>query len=420
MTQSSQPRPETVPDSPPGRAAWLNRSTAGIALASLFSDISHELATAVLPALVLSLGGGPAALGWIEGSADGASTLAKLWGGSAADRVSKRKPLASVGYLVTAVGVAAIALCTTWLQVLVCRVAAWIGRGSRSAPRDLLMAGSAAPSALGRAFGLERAGDALGAVVGPLIAVALLAAGEEPGRIVLWSVVPGVLAFLAIALIVVEKGAPARVGAKRSFAQGLGATGAPFRRYLAAVALFGCGDFSRSLLILYVSQHAVGTLFALSAGVLAIALYVLHNAVSAVAALPLGALADRIGRRPVLVAGYALAAATTLAFALLPASPWPMVLLFVASGVTIAAQEVAEKALAVELLSPQVRGVGLGVLAATNGLGDLVSSALVGTLWSLSPAGPALGFCAAAGLQAAGALAAGRGGASLDEPRVSA
>jgi len=161
----------TPPASPSGRAGWLNRSTVGVALASLFSDVSHELATAVLPTVLLALGAGPAALGLIEGSADGLSTIAKLWGGAASDRVARRKPLASIGYLVTAVGVAAIALCTTWTQVLACRIAAWIGRGSRSAPRDVLMVEAANPAALGKAFGMERAGDAFGAVLGPLAAL---------------------------------------------------------------------------------------------------------------------------------------------------------------------------------------------------------------------------------------------------------
>lgn len=386
------------------RRAWLNRSTLGVASASLFSDISHELATAVLPAVLLSLGVGPAALGLIEGTADGVSTLAKLWGGAAADRVKRRKPLASVGYLITAVGIAAIAFCTTWLQVLSCRVLAWIGRGSRSAPRDVLMAESAAPSALGKAFGMERAGDALGAVLGPLLAVALIAGGEEPQHILLWSLVPGLIAFLSIALIVVEKPRDGESGNRRSILGSFRITGRPFQHYLVAVLAFGSGDFSRTLLILYVTQHAAGTLFSLSAGTLAIALYVVHNAVSALAAFPLGALTDRVGRRPILIGGYVLAGLTTIGFALLPATPVPLVLLFVASGVYITCEEVAEKALAVELLPLEVRGTGMGVLAATNGIGDFISSALVGLLWSAFPATPALGFFVAAGFQLGGAL----------------
>jgi MFS family permease len=295
-------------------AAWLNRSTVGVALASLFSDASHELGTAVLPAVLLTLGAGPAALGWIEGSADGLSSLAKLWGGVTTDRVARRKPLASIGYLVTAVGIAAIALCTSWYQVLACRVAAWIGRGSRSAPRDVLMAEATTPATTGKAFGMERAGDALGAVIGPLVAVALLARGVEARHVMFASLFPGLLAFLSIALLVRETPAALRPGRARSFFGSPRETGRPFRRYLVAILLFGSGDFSRTLLILYATQHLTGGLFSWKAGTLAIALYVLHNAVSSLAAFPIGALTDRVGRRPVLIAGYLFAAATAAGF----------------------------------------------------------------------------------------------------------
>lgn len=384
---------------------WLNRSTAGIAAASLFSDVSHELATAVLPALLLALGAGPAAIGIIEGTADGAATLAKLWGGHAADRMPRRKPLASVGYLVTAVGIAAIGICTHWFQVLGCRVAAWIGRGSRSAPRDALLADAADPAVLGRAFGLERAGDAFGAVLGPLLAMALIAGGSAPQQVVFWSLLPGLLAFLAIALVVVEKPRAAADRPAGGLLTSLRATGAPFRRYVGAVFVFGCGDFSRTLLILYATQHATGTVFSLTAAALAIGLYVVHNAVSAAVAIPLGALADHLGRRRVLVLGYLLGAATTFGLAVLPATPLCLLVLFVASGVYIAAEEVAEKAVAVDLLPSTVRGTGLGVLAAANGVGDFVSSATVGVLWSAWPEAPAVGLAAAGTLQLAGALA---------------
>lgn len=399
-----EPGREVAVPTLPGRAAWLNRSTLGVALASLFSDVSHELATAVLPAVLLGLGAGPAALGLIEGSADGLSTLAKLWGGAAADRAARKKPLASVGYLVTAVGIAAIALCTTWAQVLACRVVAWIGRGSRSAPRDVLMTEAAAPAALGKAFGMERAGDALGAVIGPLLAVALIASGEAPQHVMLWSLIPGLLAFLSIAVIVVEKPRADRLQPRRSFFVDIRRTGPAFQRYLISIFVFGCGDFSRTLLILYATQHVAGTLFSLSAGALAIGLYVLHNAVSAIASFPLGALTDHVGRRPVIVGGYFFAAATTFGFALLPATPAALVVLFMCSGIYIACEEVAEKAYAAELLPTEVKGTGMGVLAATNGVGDFVSSALVGALWSLFPGQLVYGFAAAGILQLLGAF----------------
>jgi MFS family permease len=396
---------QTATAAAPVSKAWLNRSTAGIGLASLFSDVSHELGTAVLPAVLLTLGAGPAALGWIEGSADALSSIAKLWGGVMADRVTRKKPLASIGYLVTAVGVAAIGLCTSWAQVLICRVAAWIGRGSRTAPRDVLLADATTPATTGKAFGLERAADALGAVIGPLIAVALLARGVEARHVMFASLLPGLLAFLSIAFLVREAPAAVHGGRPRSILGSLGETGKPFHRYLVAILLFGSGDFSRTLLILYATQHLTGSLFSWKSGTLAIALYVLHNAVSSLAAFPIGALTDRVGRRPVLIAGYLFATVTTAAFALLPATPLALTVLFICSGTYIACEEVVEKAYAVALLPAAVRGTGLGALAAVNGIGDFVSSGLVGALWAAFPGTTAAGFFAAAALQLAGALA---------------
>ena len=180
-------------------------------------------------------------------------------------------------------------------------------------------------------------------------------------------------------------------------------TGRGFRSYLLGVLVFGAGDFSRTLLILYATQHIVGSLLSLKGATAAVALYVLHNAVSAGAAFPLGALADRVGHRRVVVGGYLLAAATTLGFVLAPPTPSWLVVLFVGSGVYIASEEVAEKSYAASLLPRDRRGAGMGLLAATNGVGDMVSSALVGTLWSFVP-DPAWGFGAAASLQLLGAL----------------
>ena len=274
----------------------------------------------------------------------------------------------SVGYLVTAVGTAAIGLCVAAWQVLLCRIVAWIGRGSRSPARDVLLAEGAPPEAHGRAFGLERAADSAGAVIGPLLAMLLLARGVEARHLMFVSLLPGALAFLSIAWLVRERNRAPRQAAF-SLRGELAGTGAAFRRYLLAILVFGAGDFSRTLLILYATQHMVGTLFSLRAATAAVALYVLHNAVSAGAAFPIGAIADRFGHRRVIVGGYILAAATTLAFALVPPTPAWLIALFVASGVYIACEEVAEKAYAASLLLDGHRGAGMGLLAATNGVG---------------------------------------------------
>jgi MFS family permease len=393
---------EPAASRPGTNTRWLNRTTLGVSLASLFSDISHEMATAVLPAFLLTIGGGAGTLGLIEGAADGVSSMAKLWGGVMADRSRRRKPLAAAGYLVTAIATAAIGVCASWWQVLFFRVTAWAGRGSRSPARDVLLAEAATADSQGKAFGLERAGDALGAVLGPLLSMTLLTLGWEARHLLIWSLVPGALAFLAIGVLAREALHTPRPAAF-SVRHELEGVGPRFRAYLSGVLVFGCGDFSRTMLILYAAQHASGGLLSLGGAALAVALYVLHNAVSAAAALPLGVLADRVGHGRVITGGYFFAAATTFAFAIAPPTPAALVVLFLGSGLYVACEEVAEKSYAATLLPAGHRGVGMGLLAATNGVGDMLSSALVGGLWSVLDS-PAWGFAAAAALQLAGGL----------------
>ena len=130
---------------PTRRAAWVNRSTLGIGLASLFSDVGHEMATAAMPVLLASIGANSALLGLIEGLADGAASFAKLASGLYSDRLRRHKPLAVVGYLVTACGMASLALVTQWWHVLIGRVAAWLGRGARAPVRNVLLSEATTP-----------------------------------------------------------------------------------------------------------------------------------------------------------------------------------------------------------------------------------------------------------------------------------
>src|SRR5947209_16014147 len=155
---------------------WLNSTVLGIGLASLFSDVGHEMATTAMPALLAMLGASPAALGLIEGLADGLSSFVKLFSGLYSDRWRRRKPLAVIGYFVTASGMASFALATQWWHVLFGRVFGWLGRGARTPVRNVLMTEATTPATYGRAFGFERAMDSAGAVIGPGLALVLVPA----------------------------------------------------------------------------------------------------------------------------------------------------------------------------------------------------------------------------------------------------
>jgi len=223
------------------KQSWLNRTVLGVGLTSLFSDWSHETATAVLPAFLAAIGAGPVWLGAIEGIADGLSSFAKLAAGHFTDRLNRRKPLAVFGYAFTALATASFAFATHAYHVLFGRAAAWLGRGVRSPAKKALLAADVPPNAYGRAFGLERLMDTLGAIGGPLTALWLLeATGHSFRKVFLWTLLPGMIAVAAFWLLVRERPIAARP--QRSFLIGLKALPPTFRRLLVGVGVFGAGE----------------------------------------------------------------------------------------------------------------------------------------------------------------------------------
>lgn len=375
---------------------WMTRGVVAFALASLFSDVGHEMATAVLPMFVGSLGLGAAALGAIEGVSDLLSGLAKLGGGAAGQVLRRKKPWTAAGYVATAVGTAGLGYVATLPGLLLLRGTAWIARGFRGPLRDFLVADAVEPSQYGRAYGLERAGDMVGAVLGPLVTLTLLTAGVTFRSVLLFSIIPGTLAALCVVVLVKEK--PFHPSPKAGAPDGHGALPAGFRPAIVAITLFGLGDFSRSLLILAASRAAgVDARSGLGPAVLGIPvmLYMLHNGVSAITTIPAGRAADRLGKGGVLAAGYAIGVACNVVLAAFHASLGAVALAFILSGIYIGVEETVEKAMIAEMLPRQTRSWGLGILATANALGDMVSSLYVGFLWDRIGGGAAFG-CAAA------------------------
>jgi MFS family permease len=364
------------------RGSWLNRTVVATGLASLFSDTSHEMATAVLPLFLVTLAGasGPAVLGIIEGCSDLLSSAAKLWAGSIGDHLRQRRFWCSAGYLVTALGKVSFAVAGSWWHVLIGRMAAWMGRGFRSPLRDALLADDTTPESYGKAFGLERAGDSLGAVSGPTLSLVLLAHAFPLRGIFVVSLIPGLLAAAVIAFGVRERVREVHRAPQSPFRR-VGELPAAFRRYLLAVGLFGIGDFSNTLLILW-AVGSSGQISSTARLTLPVALYIGYNAVSASFAYLAGALSDGLGRRQVLGVGYACGFAAAALIALGGHSLPLMILVFGLSGICMGAQEAVEKATAADFLAAQVRALGFGALAVVNGIGDFVASILVGGLWA--------------------------------------
>ncbi len=372
-----------MPDSRNAKAThWLNSTTLGVGLTSLLSDWSHEIATAILPALLISLGAGPGWLGAIEGVADGLSSITKLISGHFTDRLRTRKPLIVSAYAITAVATGAIGFATTAIHVMLARTTAWLSRGVRTPAKKALLAAAVPPDAYGRAFGFERMMDTLGAVAAPITALWLLRVTSHNYRhALLWTLIPGLGAAACFGLLVHER--PAPMQSKRTFVAGLRDLPRGFNVFLAAVGLFGLGDFSHTLLILYATQKlapSMGTAMAASAAVL---LYLVHNIFYAGFAYAGGWLSDHVSQRKlVLAGGYAVA----LAMAILLAASVPHVavlaVIFALGGIFTGVVEALEDSITAEIIPAAQHGMAYGTLAAVNAVGDFASSLVVGLLWT--------------------------------------
>jgi MFS family permease len=390
------------------RQSWMNRDVIGLALNRFLSDLGHEAGTSILPLFLAAIGAPPFALGAIEAVSDGLSSFTKLFGGWLGDRVPQRRPWAAFGYTLTGVTTGLYALATAWPGVLVARALGWAGRGLRSPLHDAMLTDVVPPEARGRAFGFDEAADTLGAIGGPLLALALVAVFSnttttiEAYRWVFWlAAIPGILS--AVCILVLVRETPRNREHKLTFRGSLHALPAPFRRYLIGIFLFGIADYANTLLILRATQVLTTSLGPEQAGSIAILLYSLHNVLYAAGSYPVGVLADRFGKRWLLIGAYLLAALYNLLLIVEVPSVALLALVFAMAGTVYASQQSLERALAADLVPEEVRSTGFGVLATVNGIGDFVSSLVVGLLWSF--VSPQAGFAYSLVLSLVGAIA---------------
>lgn len=389
---------------------WLNRNIWGMTITSLLSDASHEMVMAVLPGFLPIIHVTAAALGWIEGASDAIASFLKLFSGWYSDRIGHRKRMIVMGGFFVGSGLSLFSLANSWIMILIGRLVSWIGRGLRATLRDAMLSESVAPEFRGRAIGFHRTGDTIGAIIGPIMGVILLRSLPQPSSdapfrtIFLLSLIPGIAAPLVFLFMVRETKRQPRPWS--NFLKSIGELPKAFRRMLLAVGLFGSGDFSPSLLILAAATLLRPKYGAVHAAQLAALLYVVRNIVYAAASYPIGWLADRGRKPPLLATGYLCGALMSAASALMfwrNSSSLPILTaIFVIAGIFVAAQDTLEKAIPPDITDPAIRGTVYGTLGAVNGAGDFISSALVGTLWTA--ASPSIAFAAAAVLMLLGSL----------------
>jgi MFS family permease len=357
---------------------------------SLLNDAASELVYPLIPLyLATVLAAGPRALGIIEGAAEATAALLKLVSGVWYDRVRRAKGFVFVGYGLAAIARPAIAFVTAWPMLLVLRVLDRLGKGLRSSPRDALLAHAVPAAQRGFAFGVHRAFDNAGAVIGPLLAAALLAWQVPIREILLWAAVPGAL---TVALTLVIREPDVIEVPKASRPEWAWATLPPaFRRLLAALALFTLGQASNAFILLRAAELGLPpTQVAM--------LWAAVATTSTLLAVPLSALSDRVGRVPLLASGWMLHALlfVALAWIVSPGMLWAIALLM---GLYMAATEGAERALVADLVARDSLGSAYGWYYLTKGLLLLPASAVFGWIWTSRSASAA--FLTAACLVAA-------------------
>lgn len=397
---------------------WLNKNVIAFGLTSFLSDFCHEMATAILPQFMQVIGSSAAALGSIEGIADALSSFIKLGAGFHSDRIGHRKIWSVIGYMLTAIATAIFAFAFAWPLILLGRVVGWLGRGIRGPLRDAMLADSVSIEDRGKAFGFHRAGDTAGAVAGPLTAFGLLtflsscpnavphvlkffpvlthAPGSAFRIIFLLTLIPGVLSVLSMALLVTEK--KREPNHKLSFWKTIGNMPKRYRIFLVAVGVFGISDFAPTLMILRATTVLDPRLGILEASRIAALLYMFRNIVYALASYPIGALSSRFDRTRYLAVGYGVAVITFAGFAIAIASIWWFLLLFALAGIFIAWEDTMERVAVRDYVGNEIAGTAYGVLGAVNGIGDFISSVMVGLLWAAFGPGLGFGYAAVVGL----------------------
>ena len=362
-----------------------------LGLVSFFADVSSEMLYPLIPIFLTTVLGAPVAVvGLIEGLAEGTASVLKSVSGWWSDRVRRRKPLIFGGYALSAVSKPLLGIALGWPFALVARVLDRVGKGVRDAPRDSVLADSIDQRYRGKAFGWHRGMDSLGAVVGPLIALALLAALHGDIRsILLLAFVPGVAGALLV-LLVRDKARVPRTSEPPALRLLPGA----FRSYVAVWGLFALTNSSDVFLILRARSLGFSTLTVVLA-------YTVYNLVYALASPVLGGLSDRVGRRRILRLGLLVFAAVYVGFAF-ARQGWMIWVLFAVYGVYIAATDGVGKALAVDLVPDTVRGTAVGVFGTVSGVAAVLASIVAGLLWDkVGPAAPFVYGAAGAVLAAA-------------------
>ena len=365
-----------------------------LGLVSFFTDLSTEMVYALIPLyLTIAFGVTPALVGVIEGIAESVASLLKVFSGYLTDRFQKKKATAFVGYAQGIIYKLALVFAVSWVGILVARVIDRIGKGIRTAPRDVLVSESADKNSMGKAFGLHKALDEAGAALGILITYfILIGMGDDFDykKMFMLSIIPAALG-LCMFIFIKEKKEPRIIKSREPFWKNLRNVDNRLRLYLLVVFLFTLGNSSKTFIILRADSVGFDT-------AKVILLYFLYSLTAAVLSVPAGQLSDRIGRKKLLVPGYLAFSLCYLGFAFAQDRRL-MVAVFIIYGVYTAMIAGVERAFVAEISPPELKGTMLGLHSTIAGIALLPASIIAGYLWDAY--GAAVPFIFGAGMSLA-------------------
>lgn len=350
------------------------RNVVAMGLVSFFTDFSTEMVLGVLPLFIIGLGASRAILGAIEGSAELVSYGVRMVSGTLSDKLGKRKIFVLAGYAASTLSKPLFSVASSWLDAFAIRTGDRIGKGLRTAPRDALIADSIDEKRAGRAFGIHRTLDQMGAIVGPIVAFALLQFVDIRG-IFLVSLIPGAVALIILLFFVKEVAFKRRASSTMlSKIRGVISGNTPFVLLLLIAGIFSIGAFNFSFILLKASVLGVETnLIPL--------VYAVINVAHTTIGLPSGILSDRIGNEKVLTIGYSVFLASSILMIFLSGNSLYAYVLAAIFGAYIGISETVQRAVIPRYVAPELRGTAFGLYNLMIGASFFASNILFGFLW---------------------------------------
>ncbi|BDC35113.1 MFS transporter [Candidatus Dependentiae bacterium Noda2021] len=374
---------------------WLNRNVLSFGLASFLGDFSYEMANVLLPLLTLVVAGthAPAVLGLAVGLASGLAGVLKVPFGWLSDTRGNKKLFKAIGYFISALGNALLGFATQAWHIVWSQIAAWTGSAVREPARDSVLASSVAGGNVAPAFGFQRALDTLGALVGPALAYMLIKYVSV--RVLLFlTIIPGIAAGLLILFATNDRVVPASKK-KRTPWSVLKDLSSSFKNFLFVMLLFGIANFSKTFLVLRATQLLGFDASHLITSGIAIGLYVVLNAVRAITEFTVGLVSRFMGKRVWLAAGFIcfIIACILLVFTFHSKLLWALI--FILVGISSGILSTTQRAYAAELVQEPIRGTGFGLLSMINNIGAVISSIVVGVVWTYLGAPVAFAYAGA-------------------------